>query len=112
MAQSTGPILAIGAITLANQSVFHDEDVDWRVPIATGLAAGIFSLAEKAWPEGVKGIAWVALVTVLFVRLNPSVPAPVESALDWWESGDPAAAKKTSPRTRGRGKHRGERTAV
>ncbi len=102
MSQSTGPILAIGAITMANQSVFHDEDVDWRIPIATGLAAGMFSLAEKAWPEGVKGIAWVALVSVLFVRLNPAVPAPVESALKWWESGAPGKTRNDSRERRGK----------
>lgn len=112
MAQTTGPILAIGAITLANQSVFHDEDVDWRIPIATGLAAGMFTLAEKAWPEGAKGIAWVALISVLFVRLNPSVPSPVESALKWWESGSAGKTGKFAPKdSREWGKHREGRSA-
>lgn len=98
MAQTTGPILAIGLITLANQSVFNDREVDLRVPIATGIAATLAALAEKAWPAGIKGVAYIALVSVLFVRLDPSVPAPVESALKWWESGGSKTTTKQSSR--------------
>lgn len=83
--RSTGPILAIGAITVANQSLIHDEPIDWRIPIATGLAAGVFALAEKAVPDLAVGIAWVALATVLLARVKPGVPSPTESLLKWWE---------------------------
>lgn len=82
--KTTGPVLAIGAITLANASVLHDKPVDWRIPIATGLAAGAFALAEKAYEPLATGIAWVALVAVLLVRMDDRVPSPVESLNDWW----------------------------
>lgn len=82
--RTTGPILAIGGITLVNQSVIHDKPVDWRVPIAAGLAAGLFGLFEKAWEDAAVGVAYVALVTMLFTRTQKDVPSPVESFNDWW----------------------------
>ena len=85
MALSTGPILAMGAITIVNQTIVHGQPMDWRVPIATGLAAGVFALGEHAWETGVVGLAWLALVTVLFVRTKPDVPSPVESMVSFWE---------------------------
>lgn len=87
MARTTGPILAIGVITVTNQSVVNNRPIDWRVPLATGVAAGVFSLAEKGWESGAVGLAWLALVTVVFARLQPGVPAPAESALQWWNQG-------------------------
>lgn len=85
MARTTGPILAIGAITLANQSVIHDEPIDIRVPVATAVAAGIFALAERGWEDGAVALSWLALVTVLFARLDPKVPAPAESFQAWFK---------------------------
>lgn len=87
MARSTGPILALGGITLANKTIVNGQPMDWRIPIATGLAAGVFALAEKGWEEGAVGIAWLALVTILFVRVDPNVPSPVESAEAFWRQG-------------------------
>lgn len=84
--RSTGPILAIGGITLANQSIVNDQPIDWKIPIATGIAAGMFSMAEKALGDFVVGLSWLALVTVLFVRLKPNTPSPVESFTRWWNS--------------------------
>lgn len=83
--RSTGPILTIGAITVFNGSVVHNEPLDWRVVIATGFAAAAFALIEKALPDVAPALAWVALVTVLFVRTNPRVPSPIESGFAWWE---------------------------
>lgn len=83
--RSTGPILTIGAITVANQSIINNEPFNWRVIVATGLAAGAFGLLEKAAPDVAPALAWVALVTVLLVRLKPNVPSPIESAFAWWE---------------------------
>lgn len=84
MAQTTGPVLAIGAITMVNQSILHDEPVDWRVPIATGVAAGFFALLEKPFPEAAKMLAYAALVTIMVSRID-GVESPTESFLDWWE---------------------------
>jgi hypothetical protein len=87
MAETTGPILAIGGITLANKSLFNNEPFDWRIPIATGLTAGAFALLEKLWAKGAVAFAWLALVTVLLVRLPGQKKAPVESLADWYEKG-------------------------
>jgi hypothetical protein len=84
MAQTTGPILAIGGITVFNSTIVHNKPMDWRIPVATGIAAGAFYLAEKAYPPLAVGLAYVALVSVLFVRLDPTVPSPVESFSEWW----------------------------
>lgn len=87
MSKTIGPILATGTVTIVNRSVFHSEPMDWRVPIATGLAAVGFSLAEKAWPVGAEILAWTTLLTVLITRTDPKVPSPTESALKWWNEG-------------------------
>lgn len=92
MAETTGPILAVGLITVANRSVFHDKPFDLRVPVATGIAAMTFAAAERMWAPGVRMLAWTALIAVCLTRIEADVPSPVESALLWWE----APAKRIS----------------
>ncbi len=87
MSKTTGLVLAMGATTMVNQSVFHGNPVDWRVPAATGLAAIGFDLAERVWPQGAVLLAWTAFLTVLLTRTNPKIPSPTESALAWWNNG-------------------------
>lgn len=87
MAQSTGPVLAIGGITIMNQTILNNKPIDWRVPIATGFLAGIFALFEKSNPKFVTGIAWIALVTVVLARVDPKVPSPAESLVKYWNAG-------------------------
>lgn len=84
MAESTGPVLAIGAITLANRVVFNDEPMDWKLPIGTALAALLFSGAERAVGRSAVYMAYLALITVVFARVDKSVPSPAESALRWF----------------------------
>lgn len=84
MAESTGPVLAIGAITIANRSVFNDEPMDWKVPIGTVIAAVLFAGAEKAVGRGAVAVAYLALVTMTLARVDPKVPSPAESALKWF----------------------------
>lgn len=64
---------------MANQWVLNDQRPDWRLPIATGLTAGGFALLEKVWEPAAVGLAWLALVSVLFTRIDSRVPAPVET---------------------------------
>jgi predicted membrane-bound dolichyl-phosphate-mannose-protein mannosyltransferase len=85
MAESTGPILAVGGITLANRVVFNDRPMDWRIPIATAIAALLFSGAEKAVGRTAVGVAYLALITTVFARVDPAVPSPAESARRWFE---------------------------
>lgn len=84
MAESTGPVLAIGALTLANRVVFNDAAMDWKVPIGTGIAAVLFAGAERAVGKTAVWVAYLALVTVVFARVDPAVPSPAESALKWF----------------------------
>lgn len=86
MSQTLGPVLAIGAITMVNQSVFNGKAPDWRIPIATGLASIGFTLAERVWPEGAVILAWTALITVLITRTDPNISSPAESAISWFDS--------------------------
>lgn len=87
MAETTGPVLALGAITLVNQSVFNDEPLDWRVVIATGFLAAAFVPLENASPKAAKMLVWTAIVAVLFTRINDN-PSPTESFLTWWDKGE------------------------
>lgn len=86
MSKTTGVVLAIGGVTVVNQTVFHNQPLDWRVPIATGLAAVGFSLAERVWPQGAEILAWTAFLTVMLTRTNPKVPSPVESAVTYFNA--------------------------
>jgi hypothetical protein len=84
--RTTGPVLAIGGITVANAVLFNNKPFDWKVPIATGIAAGAFALGEKAWEKGAVALAWMALVTILVTRVDPKVPSPVETLNNWWKT--------------------------
>lgn len=87
MARSTGPILAVGAITVVNNTVINGQPIDWRVPVATGLAAAALAFGERISEPLAVGVAWIALVAVLFTRLDPRVPSPAESLVRWWNAG-------------------------
>ena len=84
MADSTGPILAIGAMTVANRTVFNDQPMDWKVPIGTAIAAVLFAGAERAVGRSAVYVAYLALITVALARVDPKVPSPAESALRWF----------------------------
>lgn len=87
MSATTGPVLAAGLITVTNRTVFSGEPMDWRVPIATGLTAVAFSLAERVWEQGAQILAWTALATIILTRVDSKVPSPAENALSWWNQG-------------------------
>jgi hypothetical protein len=87
MSATLGPILATGAITITNQTLFNNRPMDWRIPIATGLASIGFNLAEKVAPTAAELLAWTVLVTSLFTRVNPNEPSAAENALRWWNQG-------------------------
>jgi hypothetical protein len=84
MAETTAPILAIGAITMINRSVFQDESFDWKIPIATGISVGLFAALEKPFPKFAVALAWLAVAGATLGRVDPKVPSPAESALDWF----------------------------
>lgn len=82
--KTTGIVLAIGTLTLANEAVFapmagQSVSVNWRViPATAGLALALGGL-EKLAPEFAVGLAWMGLVTALFVRFG-NAPTPLENA--------------------------------
>lgn len=85
MAASTGPVLAIGALTVTNRTIFNDQPMDWKVPIGTAMAAVLLAGLERAVGRTAVYLAYLALVTTVFARLDPSVPSPAESALRWFD---------------------------
>jgi hypothetical protein len=82
MARSTGPILAVGGITIANQSLLSpkQEPIDFRVIVGTAVAAGLFALLERVSEQLAVGVAWVALLTTIFVPLR-NQPSPAENLI-------------------------------
>lgn len=79
MAASTGPILAVGAIEFGNDWL-NGGGLQFRVLLATGIAAGGLALIEHipGMEPVATGIAWIALVTLLFTRLGGK-PSPVDT---------------------------------
>lgn len=86
MARSTGIILAVGGITLANEAVFAPiasggtikNTFNWRIIPATAVAAMLLAGLETVSPRFAVGIAYISLITVMFARLG-NAPAPVET---------------------------------
>ncbi len=87
MAASTGIILAAGAVTLANEAVFAPiaaggkitSHFNWRVIPATAGAAIVLAGLEHLSQRFAAGIAWIALITVLFTNLGKA-GAPAANA--------------------------------
>jgi hypothetical protein len=69
-----------GALSFANSSLLNQQPVNWKIPIATGIAAVMLSGIEKVWGEGATAMAWMAVVAVLFVPIN-NKPSPIENLL-------------------------------
>lgn len=83
MAKSTAPILILGGVTIANRwlylvklngptfaPTFFTTGEFWKPAVATGLTVGAFALLEKVNQPLTVGVAWVALVTTLFVPIQ------------------------------------------
>jgi hypothetical protein len=87
--RSTGPVLAMGAIVLGNEVILNGRSIrdELRVPVGTAIVAGALALVEKAWPDGAVALAWLGLLTVLLVRVQPDAPAPVENLSKFLDAG-------------------------
>ena len=68
MAKSTGPILATGGITFANQWLLNKQSPDFTILVGTAIAAALLYGLEEINTELAVGIAWIALVTSLLVK--------------------------------------------
>jgi len=96
MAQSTGIVLATGAITLVNTVILEPEQTGtaggdpWnnaaRVIVATGLFAAGLSALERPAPELAVALGWAAFLAMMIRRLDPKVPSPTERIVKWWDT--------------------------
>jgi hypothetical protein len=84
MGASTGPIVATGAIALFNETIVAGKPINLRIVTGTAIAAGGLVLIERLSPELARGFAWLALLTILLVRIDPAVPAPTEAFNSWY----------------------------
>jgi hypothetical protein len=80
MAKSTGPILAVGAISFGNQWLFN-HDLDFKILLGTGIAALCLAGAEHVSAPIAVGIAYIALVTITLTRVGGK-PSPAENLLN------------------------------
>jgi hypothetical protein len=87
MAESTGYLLAAAGIAAANEAIFlpasqHKplwKDFNWRIIPATAIAAITLAGLEKISEPLGKGLAILALLSVLIVPMG-NAPSPVENA--------------------------------
>jgi hypothetical protein len=105
MGATTGPVLAAGGITAFNLVVLNDtgyrtgitamasagdpnqDPMIIRIAFATAIAAGGLRLWEEFMPRTATAVAWLALLTVLLVRVDSNIPAPLETLSDWYNKG-------------------------
>lgn len=69
MAKSTGPILAVGAVTILDNQVLDGKPWAEALPVVlmTGVAALLLAGLEQLSPALATGLAWLALITRVFV---------------------------------------------
>jgi len=85
--RSLGPVLAMTGVTLANDVVVNHFDIqqEQRVIVGGAVVAAALGLLEQVWEDGAVALAWLGLVTVLFVRVTPGKPAPLEAFANWYQ---------------------------
>jgi hypothetical protein len=85
MAESTGIVLAVGGLTIANEVIFAPLTgakvaFNWRViPATAGLALALAGLEHLSRPFAV-GLAWLSLIAALTVPFG-NAATPLENAL-------------------------------
>lgn len=90
MASSTGLILAAAGIAAANEAIFAPAatgkplfvDFNWRILPATAIAALVLGGLEQVSEPLGKGLAALALLTVLIVPVG-NAPSPVDNAVKY-----------------------------
>ena len=83
--KSTAPILITGAVTFVNKTIFAGQPIDWSIPVATGVAAVGFALAESAFGDVAPAVAWLAVAAVLLS--TPSIGNPIVNAQKYLSGG-------------------------
>jgi hypothetical protein len=80
MAESTGIILAAGAISFGNEWLLNHKSPDFKILLATGVAALMLAGAEHINQQIAVGIAWIALITVILAPVG-STNSPATNLL-------------------------------
>lgn len=86
MAESTGYILAAAGIAAANEAIFAPaaagkplwENFNWRIVPATAIAALCLAGMEQLSPPLGKGLAMLALLSVLMLPVG-NAPSPLDN---------------------------------
>lgn len=88
MAATTGPILAIGALTVFNDVVIGNKGLtdEFRVLAAVGIGVGVFAGLEKLNAQIAKGIVYIALVTAIVAPLAKDKTSFAERAAKWFDT--------------------------
>jgi hypothetical protein len=75
MAEDTGMkmVLVAGTLTLANEWL-QTKDINWRVPVATVLAAAAVAVIGKVSPNGGTALGVMALIVAAATPLNGKSP--------------------------------------
>lgn len=86
MSRTIGPVAAITGVTLFNDVIMHNVDIqkEQRVIVGGIVVAVSLALVEQIAPDLAVGVAWLGLVTVLLVRIDPKVPSPLETFANWY----------------------------
>lgn len=93
MAKSTGIIIAVGAISFANEVFFTNSTPSkipaeaFKIPVATAIAALLLDGLEHVSQPLAVGIAWIALITVTLTRVGGK-PSPAENLLNYTGTGN------------------------
>lgn len=89
MAASTGPIVAATSVVVLNAILIQEKApiTQSRTIVGGAIAAAGLALLEKGLPGVAVMLSWTVLVAVLFVRVDPSVPSPLESLNRWYQGG-------------------------
>lgn len=90
---ATGIILIAGGITFTNEW-YQTHSLNWRVPIATVLAAAVFDGLAKLDDKAAVGVSIIVLIGAFVNRINGKSIADVLTSSF---SKTTAGSKKTAP---------------
>lgn len=85
-------VLLAGTLTFANEWV-QTQSINWRIPVATVLAAAATASVGKLSPGGAAGLGVMALVVAATTPFNGKSPVQAVSGLI---NGSPATVKTTA----------------
>lgn len=107
MASAAGIIATVGGITLLNEALSAPYQqgatdvighINWRLIPATAVGALLFAGIERVNGTMGRGLAWLALVTALFVQTGSS-PSPLQRLADALGYGTPAPSQQNRIKT-------------